>query len=295
MRRTLVCLTSSAVLSAPALLAQDPVPEKVVSSRLGLDFTTQYFFRGMQQENQGIIAQPYVELGYGLYEGDGEFRSLDLKFGLWNSLHDGPTGGTGGIWYESNFYVALEARIGERMTGGLAYSVYHTPNGTPTFSRGAAPVEELIFTFDYDDRGQIFDSDFSGLQPSAVLAIEVDGQRDVPSGGHVGTYLGLGIEPAWIIGTLGSGDLTLSLPVVFGFSLGDYYERPQADGGNDDFFGYADFGAELSAPLTFLPSRMGPWTGHVGLHWLLLGDNNETRNDGDTTELVFSFGAQTYF
>lgn len=293
MRASLVaCLC---LLLSPALLAQDP-PAKVVSGQIALDVTSQYFFRGLLQENQGVIVQPSVELGYGLYENDGEgtLHNLDLKFGLWNSLHDGPTGGNGGIWYESNFYVSLGGRLGERLDTSVSYRVYDTPNGTPTFSKGGKPVEEFVFTFDYDDRGMWFDSIESGLRPSLVLAFEVAGQRDVvTTGGHSGIYAGLGVAPAFVIGQLGSGDLTLTLPATLGLSLRDYYEP--VNGGNDNFFGYADVGAELSAPLKFLPARMGPWEGEAGLHLLLLGNNQRSRNSGDAAELIFAFGFSTIF
>ena len=64
-------------------------------------------------------------------------------------------------------------------------------------------------------------------------------------------------------------------------------------GGRDDFFGYLDVGAEITTAITFLPERMGPWQASAGLHWLLLGDNNEERNGGDTSELIFSVGVST--
>jgi hypothetical protein len=38
---------------------------------------------------------------------------------------------------------------------------------------------------------------------------------------------------------------------------------------------------------------MGPWQASTGLHWLLLGDNLEARNNGDTSELIFSVGVST--
>jgi hypothetical protein len=290
MRATFVaCLVLS-----PVLLAQDP-PPKVVSGHMGLDIKSQYFFRGLLQENQGLIVQPRIGLGYALYEGDGDgtVRSMDLKFGLWNSLHDGPTGGAGGIWYESNFYLGVDAHLGERLKAGVSYVVYDTPNGTASFSKGGAPVEEFVFTFDYDDRGMWFESIDSGLRPSLVLAFETDGQRDVAAGGHIGIYAGLGIAPSFVIGQLGEGDLTLTLPATLGLSLRDYYER--AGGGNNDFFGYLDIGADLSAPLKFLPARMGPWEGEVGLHLLVLGDNQRARNNGDTSELILSAGFSTFF
>lgn len=289
MRRTLV---AGLVLSSVAV-AQDPPP--AIHGNLGLDLTSQYFFRGILQENQGIIVQPSVELGFGLYEAEGEgtLHSLDVRFGLWNSLHDGPTGGTGGIWYESNFYLGVDAHLGERLLTGFTYKAYDTPNGTASFAKNGAPVQELIFSFDYDDHGMWFESIESGLRPSLVVAFEVAGQRDVAANGHAGIYAGLGIAPQFVIGQVGEGNLTLTVPVTLGLSLRDYYER--AAGGNNDFFGFLDIGAELSAPLKFLPARVGPWEGEVGMHLLFLGDNNEARNSGDAAELILSAGFSTYF
>jgi hypothetical protein len=278
-----VLLTS--VLLSSLAFAQEQAPEKVVSGAFGIDFASGYFFRGIQQENQGIIAQPWIELGYSLYEGGESLRSLGLTFGLWNSLHDGPTGtgGNTGMWYESDFYVTLSGLVGERLSLGTTFTAYHSPNNR------FGTVEELAFSAKYDDRGQLLESFESGLQPSLVIAVELDGQAD--AGTHVGIYAQLGVEPTFSLGQMGSLDLTLALPVTLGISLRDYYELA----GDDDLFGFFDVGAVVSSPLTFLPSRMGPWNAELGLHWLLLGDNTETINDGDTTELIASFGLSTKF
>ena len=289
---------ATVLLLSPVLVAQEPpspasAAQPVVHGRFGIDFTSGYYFRGIQQENQGVIAQPWLDFGYGLYEADDDasLRKLDLTFGLWNSLHDGPTGGAGGIWYESDFRIGLDAKVGDRMSMGTSYTAFHSPNQAPTFSRGSETVEELGFSFGYDDRGQLFESLTSGLQPKFLLAIELDGQRD--GGNHVGVYAEVGVEPTFLIGQLGEADLTLHIPVTAGFSLSDYYERPNT--GDDDFFGFLDLGAVVMAPLQFLPARMGPWEADAGLHFLLLGDNNEARNNGDTSEILFTLGLRTRF
>jgi hypothetical protein len=155
-------------------------------------------------------------------------------------------------------------------------------------------VQELVFTLEYDDRGEITDAFEGGLRPSVTLAFEMDGQRDaIVSGGSTGAYLGIGVEPSFKIGEIDEGDLTLSLPATLGLGLWDYYER--ATGGDNDFFGYLQVGGVLTMPLRFFPKSMGPWDGHVGLHWLMLGDNNEERNDRDWSELIFEFGFTTEF
>lgn len=263
----------------------------------GLSLTNAYYFRGIVQENQGIIAQPHVELGYDLIEpGSTEgLNRLDLRLGSWNSLHsDHPEAANDGIWYESDFYIDLTAGIGERLTTGVRYTAYTSPNATFNQVRDSGlrdNVQELAFTFGYDDRGLLFDSLDSGLQPHFLIAFELDGQRDNGNAGNEGMYAEVGVRPSFRLQQDEPNGLTLSLPVRAGFSFGDYYER--IGGGRDDFFGYMDVGAELGLPLTFLPTRMGPWQASTGLHWLLLGDNLEARNNGDTSELIFSVGVST--
>jgi hypothetical protein len=294
-RAVALLLPSLALAQTPQDSPVAPPPERTVRGAFGIDFTSQYFFRGMQQENQGIIAQPWAELGYALVDGDESLRHLDLTFGLWNSLHSGPTGSTDGIWYESDFYVDLEAGLGERTTLGTRYTAYTSPNGEFDTQRRRGfvngTVEELAFTLGYDDRQLLVESIDSGLRPHVTVAFELDGQRD--NGEHVGIYAELGVAPQFGLGQSGPFDLKLTVPVTLGTSLSDYYE--DQGGGNDEFFGYLSVGAVLSSPLSFMPRRLGPWNGELGLQWLLLGDNLEERNDGDTSELILSFGMSTAF
>ncbi len=280
-------LAACLALGSVALAQSDAAPKvaPVADGAFGIGITSQYFFRGILQENQGIIVQPWFELGYDLYEGAETLRELDLTLGLWNSLHDGPTGGAGGPWFESDFHVGLAAKVGDGWRVGTRYTAYHSPNGS------FGTVEEIQFSVALDDRGMLVEGVESGLRPSLLVAIEVDGQRD--AGNHVGNYAQLGIEPTFPLGPMGSLDVTLSVPVKAGFSLGDYYE--DLNGGDDDFFGFLDVGVAASSPLPFLPARMGPWSGVLALHWLLLGDNNEQRNVGDTSELILSFAVETVF
>ena len=62
------------------------------------------------------------------------------------------------------------------------------------------------------------------LSPYGLIAFELDGQAD--GGSNEGTYLELGVGPAW---ALGGGKATFSVPTKFGFSLSDYYEGPDGD------------------------------------------------------------------
>jgi hypothetical protein len=60
----------------------------------GVDWTSAYFFRGIKQETEDLILQPYGEVGVKLVDQAGALTALTLTGGVWNSLHTGPTGST---------------------------------------------------------------------------------------------------------------------------------------------------------------------------------------------------------
>ncbi|MFK7741249.1 MAG: hypothetical protein AB8H80_13095 [Planctomycetota bacterium] len=309
---SLLAVTLSSFLAAP-LLAQEgsnfqeesryqdspsfedrmAARDSVLYGKLGFDVASQYFFRGIQQENQGLIFQPWIELGADIWQSEDEEQDLRLVFGQWNSTHNGPSAPAGAVWYESRFYAGLESRLAERWYAGVRLNFYANPNGAGLISvpgAGARNITEWQFTTRFDDTG-LFSEDFS-LQPYALLAIEASGQRDF--GNDDGVYLELGIKPEWQITELAEAPVTLSVPARIGLGLKDYYERPGV-GGDSDVLGFLQAGAVVDAPLNFLPAAMGPWQGHAGLHLLVLGDNNENLNGGDTVEIIFEFGMSTSF
>lgn len=277
-------LLSSLAIGQDGRHDQNTAPP-VVHGAFGIDFTNQYFFRGILQENQGIIAQPWVTLGWNLHSADDGVKSVDLNVGQWNSLHDGPTGSGGGqtMWYESDFFASLSASVGDRWTVGSTYTAYHSPNGR------FGTVEEIAFSAAFDDKGLLGET-FSGLQPSVLVAFETRGQAD--AGSKVGVYGQIALAPSFEAGKLGDMDVTLSVPVTIGLSLSDYYEFGT---GSDDALGFVQVGVKASMPLNFMPKRCGPWEGSIGLHYIALGDNNELVNNGDNGELMFTLGLSTSF
>ena len=277
-------LLASTLLSHLALAQAPGGATKGVTGEFGLSFTTQYFLRGIQQENQGIIVQPWLELRYDVYEGTGDLKDVNLTFGQWNSLHEGPTGSGGpadSMWYESDFYIGFTGEVGDRLACGVTYTSYYHPNGA------RSDVEELAFSAGYDDKG-VIEVFASGLQPSVVLAFELDGQMDEGTRGNTGVYAQLGIKPSFQF-----GQFTLDVPVTMGVSLNNYYEDPGSS--DDEFLGFLDIGAVISTAIPDLPARMGPWQAEAAVHWMLLGDSNEDRNGGDAGELIFSCGIRTTF
>ena len=72
-------LMAALLLMPAALLAQDPADsqdaQNEATGSFGFDFTNQYFFRGILQENQGVIAQPWWELSMALGDGGDDCRA----------------------------------------------------------------------------------------------------------------------------------------------------------------------------------------------------------------------------
>ncbi|MCR9246954.1 MAG: hypothetical protein NXI31_18120 [bacterium] len=273
------------------------VVEDAVSVTWGLDFHTAYFFRGMRRETQGAIAQPHLQMVYGLTEGepDSGLGNVDLVLGMWNSIHDGPTGTRGGVqaWYESDIYFGAAVSFLDNWSGSFTYSFLSNPNG----SWPNSPVEEIAFAIAFDDRHLWSDDGEDGgfaLNPSAALVIERKNQADFivsPAAQEKGAYAQFGVAPQFDLGQTGDFDWTLTTPVNVGLSFGDYYEDPSS--GGDKVLGFIELGAEVSTPFPFMPSRFGNWelTGSVSA--LILGDSTETMNGGDAFELIAGIGFKT--
>jgi hypothetical protein len=277
--------TAALIMSASATAgAQDKGPNTGrVSLSLGVDWTTHYFFRGILQEDQDYIFQPYGEIGFKLLEGEGPLANLTFALGSWNSLHGGPTG-TGGpngdprMWYESDFYAKLTATLFEDFTAGVIYTAYMSPNGF--FST----VEEIALSLGYNDSKLL--GPFA-LNPSVLIAFEFDGQAD--GGRDEGVYLQIGLTPGYTFNANGTYPITLSVPLVLGLSLGDYYEQIGV-GGDDDTFGYFSASLAASMPLKFIPASYGAWQVKGALTVLTLGDNLKAANNADSTEFIGTIG-----
>ncbi|GAB4190544.1 MAG: hypothetical protein Kow00105_04860 [Phycisphaeraceae bacterium] len=267
----------------PAAQAQDapPINSGKVAFSTGFDVTSEYWFRGLGQENEGLILQPWIDVTFELYSSDN--LTLTGNVGSWNSIHDSTAGDA---WYESDFYAGVSAEMGAIAVGASYINLYN-PAGGNIFA------EEVDITLDID--ATAFDLP-AYLSPSFTLAIETDGGSD--AGTNKGTYLEIAFEPT-IEDVLGSGNapVTLSIPLTLGLGLDDYYE----DGmGNDDTFGFFDIGAVLSTPLDgLIPADYGTWTASVGVHAIFLGDSAEnisgafgTGTDDSSVYVTFGLGME---
>lgn len=263
-----------------------PKPELVGSAigvQLNFDVTSAYFYRGIIQEDSGLITQPAARINFNLNDSS-DFK-VDGFVGTWNSFHGQKTGSqTRGdfteYWYESDLYAGVTVTK-DKLSLTTNYTILTSPNDA------YETVQELGFTLAFDDSEWLKEW---ALKPYATLALEVG--ADASDGGDTdtGTYLELGIGPGFTFDASNT-PITITFPVAVGLSLSNYY---QDAAGNDDTFGFAQVGAKIAVPLGE-PNRFGTWALNAGVSYLVLGDHTSDYNGGDDSEVVGTIGVQWNF
>jgi hypothetical protein len=266
-RVTALCSALLALaLAAPAVAQEE---ESAFSGVLQLDVTNAYFFRGILQEREGVILQPWTELYYSLYSSeDGFLRDLTVGGGVWTSFHSERTGATQDPqwFYEADYYplVSMEFAGGVSLT--TVYYFYTSPN------KAWSTVQELNFKFTYDDSEALGDW---AMAPWINFAIEME---NTSFGADRGTGIQLGIGPT--LWAAEDESVSLTMPVEVGLSLEDYYE---GSNGENHTFGYANVGLAASIPLSFVPESAGAWSFNLSGKYYFFGHQLESDDTPDTS------------
>jgi hypothetical protein len=252
-----IVLAAAAPAAAEEEAAAEPVAEAAAEpegpfSRLSgsaqVDFTNAYYFRGILQERNGLVAQPWGELYYSLYASEtGFIRDFSIGGGVWASFHTEETLAEHGphSLYEVDWYPVLSVEFPNGVSLTTIYYFYTSPNGA--FQR----VDELNLKLAWDD-SETFGR--FALQPWINLAIET---HRTSFGDDEGAGLQLGIAPTLYEFAHDSYPVTFTVPIEAGFAIDDYYER---EDGSENHFGYLSFGLSASVPLAFMPESAGAWT-----------------------------------
>jgi len=252
-----------------------------------VDFTNRYFFRGIVQERQGFISQPWAALNIDLVKNDD--WTLQGVLGSWNSIHDTATNAASSDqivskWYESDVYGGFAFTAG-KWSGKAIYTFYTSPSGA------FETVQDITFTGAYDDTEAL---GAWALHPSVSLAVETGSNFADGANTRRGIYLEPSISPGFTlddgIGGVFKGTV-VSFPLALGLSLSDYYE----DGaGKDSTFGVVSVGAKTAIPLD-MPNGCGAWTLNLGVQGLFLGDHTKAYNGGKDAEFVATGGISLAF
>ena len=191
--------------------------ESCITGDLGINVVSQYVSRGVIFENQGGIFQPYADLYFRLYEGEGFLNKVSLNLGIWNSFHSrhtdaGLVNGSGDSstrsWYEFDFTAGVSFTFAKNFNFTPSYYWFLSPND------GFSTFQGLNLALSYDD------TDLLGafaLHPSVQVLFELENKTD-GSGRDEGIYYEIGIAPSVPV-----GPVTLSFPLTLGLGSNDFY------------------------------------------------------------------------
>jgi len=250
----------------------EEVKQSCITGDLGVNVVSAYFSRGILQENQSAIVEPYADLYFKLYEGDGFLNKATLNLGVWDSAHEEHTGaiGTGSstaAWYESDVTAGISLTFLKVLTLTPSYYAYFSPNDAFQTFQGI----NVNLALD--------DSQWLGafaLHPHATVLFELANKAGL--GSDKGVYYEVGVAPA--LPTFAG--VTVSFPINVGFGSHGFYAG--------DAFGYASASVAASYALSFVPSCLGSWSLNGSATYYYLHDNLATADVDRHNDFVFSGG-----
>ncbi|MBI3126634.1 MAG: hypothetical protein HYZ11_03415 [Candidatus Tectomicrobia bacterium] len=260
---------------SPARAAEEKPPLFSLSG--GIDFPTAYFFRGIQQQDEGVIYQPYANLYWNAYKGK-DF-SITPWAGVWNSIHE-EKGAGNKKHYEIDYLAGVDFGVGP-LTIGAGYTLYHYPSDV------FEDIHEVQLKFTFDDGDLIKMTRFPfKLSPYVMFAWETKDK-----GGTEDAYWEIGLRPSFE-GKIGAVPFTFGVPVTVGFSGDDYYFKKN---GKEANLGFVSVAATASIPLP-MPKEAGSWSLGLKVEYLYLDAfSARASNNGRTDEVIGMVGLAVAF
>jgi len=256
------------------------VPESPWRVTGGVDFRDQYFFRGYNYVSSGVMAQPYLDIGYTVYSDP--HLAVTPHGGMWMDWTQQETPDAPNHFQEFRANAGVLVKLDDFRLD-FQYIFYTSPGNA------FEDVHEIGVDVRYDDsrcwtgsrRGWI--GPFVALNPRFSLYYELKDYRD----NDYNTYVDVGLEPALRPFALGRMPLTVSFPVTLGGSYDGYYKED--DGQNSDF-GYWQAGIRCVLPLG-KTGYGGWWSLDAEVDYVkLIADSAEAANGHDGDDIVFRVG-----
>jgi len=249
--------------------------ESWISGSVGVALTNAYIFYGLVQDKDSVIAQPYLNLNFKLYEGKGWLNDVTFQLPLWASIHDinkpRPVNGSSTLkdWYEFDISPGFCFSFAKNWMFMISDFIYTSPGDYFETSYS------LNLTLNYDDSALL---GAFALHPHLMFQQEIDNhsglalKNGIPysSDADEGQYYEFGIAPGFTIAEKATYPLTVTFPFTAGFGSNGYYGQG---------FGYFSTGATVSLPLAFIPKAYGTWTASLGGLYYRLGTNSARFTD----------------
>ena len=256
---------------------KEQIKESCITGDLGVTFVSEYISRGLVQVNQGVIAEPYLDLYFKVYEGTGFINKVTINFSLWTSIdsHVEPPGNqsTCRNWEEFDWDPGIAITFAKNFTLTTSYFEFDSP---ANFFQTARSINVNLA---YNDADLLHDF---ALNPHFTWLAELNapGSAGLQKGGY---YYEVGIAPGhtW-------GPVTVSLPITLGLGSRGFY--------NGEGFGYFAFGPQISVPISFIPECLGKWTLTGGYTFYDLGTQAaDATANGHRIQHVFQGGVGLTF
>lgn len=233
---------------------KEQIKESCITGDLGVTMLNEYISRGLVQVDQGVVAQPYLDLYFKLYEGTGFINKVVFNFGLWSSIHSHvePPGNQSTVrnWYEFDYTPGIAVTFAKNFTFTASYFEFDSPANSFNTARS------LNFNLAYDD---------TDLLGKFALHPHFTYLRELNAPGFAGlapdaNYYEIGLAPGCAV-----GPVTLTVPLTVGLGSNGFYLGQT--------YGFFSAGLQASVPLSFIPECYGKWTFSAGYTYYNLGTN----------------------
>jgi hypothetical protein len=237
----------------------------------GLDAPSAFYFRGYLLADRGLIAQPYLNVFAPFHLGS------DFTVRPYVSLfHSAQFDDSNPMDEMSDVMLGINAACSGCILDARYAYYTNGPNNSEAFHEFGLKASTDLLSCLYGDAAGAFD-----LRPSVGLYTQSTGPA-----GSGSVYLETGLEPLWRFDAVGC-KVGLSAPLVWGWSVKDYYFDSQGD---NEILGYMSIGLSASVTLP-TPEGCGLWFLNVSLqHLHLFADSAAQSNDGSRNELIGKMG-----
>lgn len=307
MKKVATFFLVSMLMFSSFMYAEDVSSEVVynqgdVSLEAGVDYLTKFFFRGILQEDDDYIIQPYATIYFHIVSGcDVE---VSLFSGVFASIHGEDV--TQGLDDPESvnvllFYGGVQFDLYDLLTVKTAFNIYTSPNGGAGNANGlnlrGEDIYEISVHAQINDQAITGNKNF-GINPYVFFAYELhDSNPNVNNQSDEAAFILTGINPTISFEISNDASMSISLPVTVGFGANNsaYVD----ENGLADTYGYTSVGLYASIPLFFIPKRLGIWSIRAGADAFFLGGaakdqnregDNADNNGGEEFDIAAKFG-----